>query len=112
MTAVHPFDPTRAVPTAQHVNTETLPWVRHPSFETDIRILQANRDPDFYVIHSLFEPEDNDGPTETVFVICGGVEYFDEAGTITGVSNAAVMLQNYLDACDAAGLPRPEGIIT
>jgi 2,4'-dihydroxyacetophenone dioxygenase len=157
-----PFDPMLVVPTARHVNTETLPWVTHPGFNAEIRILQASLDPDFYVIHSLFGPglrvpthrhlgpvhgwtmrgswvyvendwvatagsyvyepadsihtlyvpEDNDGPTETIFVICGGIEYLDEDGAVIAVSNAPTMLQSYFDAVEAAGLPRPEGLIT
>lgn len=49
--------------------------------------------------------------TETLSVVYGETEYFDGDGTVVSRSNAATNLRNYYEACEAAGLPRPEGIL-
>ena len=37
--------------------------------------------------------------------------YHDEDGKLIHTSNAATNLQGYYEACEAAGLPRPSGIL-
>jgi 2,4'-dihydroxyacetophenone dioxygenase len=145
-------------PTARHVAMDDVPWVQNPRVDSRMRILQADLDDNFYVIHGimpsgldvpthrhrgivhgftlsgawtyreydfvnragsyLFEPADSvhtlhvlEGPSETLFVIYGDTEYLDADGVITSVSNARVMLDSYYEACERAGIPRPNGIL-
>lgn len=37
--------------------------------------------------------------------------HLDAAGDVMGVSDAAAALRGYLESCEAAGVPRPAGII-
>ncbi|HEV8298796.1 MAG TPA: 2,4'-dihydroxyacetophenone dioxygenase family protein [Acidimicrobiales bacterium] len=62
-------------------------------------------------VHTLFVPADNTEVTETLFAIYGDTEYLDADGNVTYVSNAARNLELYYEACEAAGVPRPNGII-
>ena len=41
----------------------------------------------------------------------GNTEYLDDNDDVTYVSNWKAMLQLYYDGCEAAGLPRPNGIL-
>ena len=61
-------------------------------------------------VHTFFVPP---GPetTETLSVIYGQTEYLDEAGQVTHVSDARINLRTYYEACEAAGVPRPSGIL-
>lgn len=68
----------------------------------------------------LYEPEGsvhtlyvlpNTEKTETLTVVYGDTEYFDEEGAVVSVSTAASNLQMYYEACEHAGVPRPEAIL-
>lgn len=62
-------------------------------------------------VHTLYVPSDNADPTEVLSIVYGDVEYLDENGDVTYVSNWRNTLQQYFEGCEAAGLPRPNGII-
>ena len=62
-------------------------------------------------VHTLYVPADNAELTETLTVIYGQTEYFGDDGEVAAVTNAASNLAGYLEACEAAGIPRPAGII-
>ena len=51
------------------------------------------------------------GITETLSVIYGETEYLDTDGNITQVTNAATNLRAYYEACELAGVPRPQAIL-
>ncbi|NQZ98034.1 MAG: 2,4'-dihydroxyacetophenone dioxygenase family protein [Myxococcales bacterium] len=68
----------------------------------------------------LYEPPDsvhtfyvlpNDEMTETLSVVYGETQYLDADGAIIQVTNAETSLQNYYEACEKAGVPRPSGIL-
>ena len=61
-------------------------------------------------VHTLYVPDDAE-PTEMVSAIFGDVEYLDENGDVTYVSNWRANLDLYYQACEAEGLPRPSAII-
>jgi 2,4'-dihydroxyacetophenone dioxygenase len=58
-------------------------------------------------IHTLTITEDSD----ILFVIEGAFIEYDAEGNITGVTDGPSTLEAYLNLCDAAGIPRPEGIL-
>lgn len=62
-------------------------------------------------VHTLYVPDDNAEVTETLFAIYGDVEYLDPDGNVLFVSNARRNLDLYYEACEEAGLPRPNGIL-
>jgi 2,4'-dihydroxyacetophenone dioxygenase len=62
-------------------------------------------------VHTLFVPADNAELTETLTVIYGQTEYLGPDGAVIAVTNAAANLAGYFEACEAAGVPRPAGII-
>jgi hypothetical protein len=37
--------------------------------------------------------------------------YLDAAGDVVAISDAAAAPRGYLESCEAAGVPRPDGII-
>ena len=51
------------------------------------------------------------GVTETLTVIYGQTEYLDPDGHVYAVTNAATNLRAYYEACEAAGVPRPGGVL-
>jgi hypothetical protein len=68
----------------------------------------------------LYEPEGSvhtfsvlpdQGITETLTVIYGETQYLDPAGEVIATTNAATNLRAYYEACEAAGVPRPNGIL-
>ncbi|MCF2527778.1 2,4'-dihydroxyacetophenone dioxygenase family protein [Yinghuangia soli] len=61
--------------------------------------------------HTLFVPADNTETTETLTIVHGVTEYLDAEGNVIGVSDAAANLRGYYESCEAAGIPRPSGII-
>jgi hypothetical protein len=63
-------------------------------------------------VHTLQVPADNTEPTETLSVIYGTTEYLDSNGAVIAISDAAAALRGYYESCEAAGIPRPTGIIT
>jgi 2,4'-dihydroxyacetophenone dioxygenase len=62
-------------------------------------------------VHTLYVPTENDGPTEVLSIVYGDVEYLDPDGDIVYVSNWKRTLDDYYQGCEAAGLPRPDGIL-
>jgi len=62
-------------------------------------------------VHTLFVPDDNTEDTELWSAVYGDTEYLDENGEVTHVSNWKAMLNLYYEACEAAGLPRPNRIL-
>lgn len=49
--------------------------------------------------------------TETLSIVYGETQYFDDDGAIIQVSNAETNLRNYYEGCEQAGVPRPTGIL-
>ena len=62
-------------------------------------------------VHTLFVPADNTEETELWSVVYGNTEYLDNNDDVTYVSNWKAMLTLYYEGCEAAGLPRPSGIL-
>ena len=62
-------------------------------------------------IHTLFMPDDNPEVTETLTVVYGTTEYLDPDGAVIAVSDAATNLAAYYEACEAAGVPRPDAVL-
>ena len=62
-------------------------------------------------VHTLYVLDDVTEVTETISVIYGDTEYLGPEGEIVAVSNAATNLEQYLQACEAAGVGRPTAII-
>ena len=61
--------------------------------------------------HTLCVPEENEAPTEALFVMYGEVLYLDDDDEVTYVSNVQTNLDLYYQACESAGLPRPTAIL-
>jgi quercetin dioxygenase-like cupin family protein len=61
-------------------------------------------------VHTLYVPADQE-VTETLSVIYGDTLYLDPDGAVIARSNAATNLRLYFEACEAAGLPRPNGVL-
>jgi 2,4'-dihydroxyacetophenone dioxygenase len=61
--------------------------------------------------HTLFVPADNTEVTETLTIVHGITEYLDADGNVLAVSDAAATLRGYYASCEAAGIPRPSGIL-
>ena len=146
------------VPSARHVGVDEVPWVRNPTVDSEMRLLQVDPDREMSVthglmaaglavgthrhagpvqmwtmsgswrylehefvnragsylyeptgsVHTLQVPADNDGPTEVLSIVYGDVEYLDPYGDVLYVSNWKRTLEQYYEACEAAGLPRPD----
>ncbi len=61
-------------------------------------------------VHTLYVPTDQ-GITETLSVIYGETLYLDADGAVVARSDASTNLRLYFEACEAAGLPRPNGVL-
>jgi len=61
--------------------------------------------------HTLEAMPDSEEPVEVFFVIEGGLILYDDDGNYFGYTDAQVALDLYYGALDAAGIPRPSGII-
>ncbi|WP_225993919.1 2,4'-dihydroxyacetophenone dioxygenase family protein [Actinomadura rudentiformis] len=59
-------------------------------------------------VHTLMIEEDSD----ILFIIEGAFIEYDADGNISGVVDGESTLNAYLAMCDAAGIPRPEGILS
>jgi hypothetical protein len=62
----------------------------------------------------VYEPKDElhrfingPEPTEAIFVTIGPVDYYDESGQFARREGAASKLRSYYEACESAGIPRP-----
>lgn len=60
-------------------------------------------------VHTLHVLDDAD--SEVLSIVHGRVEYVDARGEVIAVSDAASTLRVYLEACEAAGIPAPTGIL-
>ncbi|MBO2447320.1 2,4'-dihydroxyacetophenone dioxygenase family protein [Actinomadura barringtoniae] len=58
-------------------------------------------------IHTLTIEEDSD----ILFIIEGAFIEFDKDGNISGIVDGESTLNAYFALCDAAGIPRPDGIL-
>jgi quercetin dioxygenase-like cupin family protein len=61
-------------------------------------------------VHTLYVPTDQD-VTETLSVIYGETLFLDPDGAVIARSDASTNLRLYFEACEAAALPRPNGIL-
>ena len=62
-------------------------------------------------VHTLSVSADNDGDTEVLSIVYGDVEYRDPDGSGRQVSTWKRTPDRYDAGCEAAGLPRPNGIL-
>jgi 2,4'-dihydroxyacetophenone dioxygenase len=62
-------------------------------------------------VHTLSVAPDNDGDTEVLSIVYGDVEYLDPDGSVRHVSTWKRTLEQYYQGCEAAGVPRPDGIL-
>lgn len=62
-------------------------------------------------VHTLHVPEDNTEPTQTLTIVYGTTEYLDADGHVVSVSDTRSNLRQYYESCEAAGIPRPTGIL-
>lgn len=62
-------------------------------------------------VHTLYTPEDNDGPTDVVFIISGVNINLDEHGEVDSITSGASTLAGYYAMLDAAGIERPPVLI-
>ena len=62
--------------------------------------------------HTLVVPEDNTEDTDVWFAVWGANLNLDADGNVETVYDAQFILDGYLALCEAAGLPRPNVLIT
>jgi 2,4'-dihydroxyacetophenone dioxygenase len=62
-------------------------------------------------VHTLHVPEDNTEPTDVLFVIEGALINYSPEGQIESVTDGPAILEAYFALCEAAGMPRPSGLI-
>ena len=62
-------------------------------------------------VHTLSVPADATEPALIQFVIDQGMDFLDDAGTPFHREDAASITELYLGALDAAGTPRPAGVL-
>jgi quercetin dioxygenase-like cupin family protein len=62
-------------------------------------------------IHTLTVPQDQKGMTDVWFAIYGANLNLDEAGNVTAVLDAGVILESYRALCAEAGHPEPNVIL-
>jgi 2,4'-dihydroxyacetophenone dioxygenase len=62
-------------------------------------------------IHTLHVPEDNDAPTDVLFVIEGALVNLTPDGQVESVVDGEMTLLGYEALSEAAGLPKPAGIL-
>jgi hypothetical protein len=63
-------------------------------------------------VHTLEVLPGNTELTETLTIVHGTTEYLAPDGSIVATSDAASTLRGYYESCEAAGLPRPDRILT
>ena len=63
-------------------------------------------------VHTLTVPETNTEPTDVLFLIEGANLDLGPDGEVVSVIDAQLVLDGYYMLCEAAGLPRPNGILT
>lgn len=62
-------------------------------------------------VHTLNVHEDNTGPTDVLFVIEGALLNLRDDDSVESVFDAQSMLEAYFALLEAAGMPRPTGLI-
>jgi 2,4'-dihydroxyacetophenone dioxygenase len=62
-------------------------------------------------VHTLHVPEDNDGPTDVLFVIEGALLNLTEDDQVDTVFDGQGAVEAYFALLEAAGMARPNGLI-
>jgi hypothetical protein len=62
-------------------------------------------------VHTLEVPAGNSELTETLTIVYGTTEYLGPDGSVVAVSDAASTLRGFYESCEAAGVPRPAGVL-
>lgn len=62
-------------------------------------------------VHTLHVPEDNDGPTDVLFVIEGALLNLTDDDAVETVFDGQGAVEAYFALLEAAGMPRPNGLI-
>jgi hypothetical protein len=62
-------------------------------------------------VHTLDVPEDNEGDTDVLFVIEGALLNLDPEGKVESYTDGPSILEAYFALLEAAGTPRPNGLI-
>ncbi len=62
-------------------------------------------------VHTLDVPEDNQGDTDVLFVIEGALLNLDPDGKVESFTDGPSILEAYFALLEAAGTPRPNGLI-
>jgi quercetin dioxygenase-like cupin family protein len=62
-------------------------------------------------VHTLTVPEDNDGDTDVLFIIEGALLNLDPDGKVESYTDGPLILEAYFALLEAAGVPRPNGLI-
>jgi hypothetical protein len=63
-------------------------------------------------LHTLEVLPGNTEPTETLTIVHGMTEYLARDGSVVATSDAASTLRGYDESCEAAGLSRPDLVLT
>lgn len=62
-------------------------------------------------VHTLHVPEDNDGPTDVLFVIEGALVNLTDDDQVDNVFDGQGAVEAYFALLEAAGMERPNGLI-
>jgi len=62
-------------------------------------------------VHTLTVPEDNEGDTDVLFIIEGALLNLDPDGKVESYTDGPLILEAYFALLEAAGEPRPNGLI-
>jgi 2,4'-dihydroxyacetophenone dioxygenase len=62
-------------------------------------------------VHTLDVPEDNTGTTDVLFVIEGALLNLDPDGQVESYTDGPAIVEVYFALLEAAGVPRPNGLI-
>ncbi len=62
-------------------------------------------------VHTLDVPDDNTGPTDVLFVIEGALLNLDPDGNVESYTDGPGIVEVYYALLEAAGEPRPNGLI-
>ncbi len=62
-------------------------------------------------VHTLHVPDDNDGPTDVLFIINGALLYLGPDDEVQGTVDAGTILEAYVALCEAAGHGDPSAVL-